>query len=70
MRLIEEKVVLDIQGIRHKFREFTLSLIHRNFHFKGLSHKKIYVGSVSQTGLAGIVVYDTIVIAKVTYLPE
>ncbi len=25
---------------------------------------------VSQTGLAGIVVYDTIVIAKLTYLPE
>ncbi len=28
------------------------------------------VGLVSQTGLAGIVVYDTIVIAKLTYLPE
>ncbi len=37
----------------------------RNF-FKYLSHKKIYVGLVSQTSLAGIVVYDTIVIAKLT----
>ncbi len=39
----------------------------RNYHFKSLWHKKIYVGFVSQTGLAGIVVYDTIVIAKLTY---
>ncbi len=31
-----------------------------------LLHKKIYVVPVSKTGLAGIVVYDTIVIAKLT----
>ncbi len=28
------------------------------------------VGLVSQTGFAGIAVYDTIVITKLTYLPE
>ncbi len=29
----------------------------RNFHFNYLSHKNIYVGPVSQTGLAGLHTY-------------
>ncbi len=47
-----------------------MEIKHWDFYFKFLSHKKIYVVPVSQTGLAGIAVYDTIVIAKLTYLFE